>query len=64
MDCTKTTEAVRCAMKKSQESLKALSKKHGINPKTVSKWRKREAVKDAPMGPKNPHSTTLITKLL
>ena len=57
--CAKTTEAVRRAIKNSQESLKALSKKYAINPKTVAKWRKRETVQDAPMGPKNPHSATL-----
>jgi hypothetical protein len=32
---------------------------YGINPKTVAKWRKRETVEDAPMGPKEPRSTVL-----
>jgi transposase-like protein len=36
-----TTEAIRRAIQSSQESLMALSKRHGINPKTVAKWRKR-----------------------
>jgi len=27
--------------------------------KTVAKWKKRENVEDAPMGPKHAHSTTL-----
>ena len=57
--CAKTTEAVRCAIKNSQESLIELSNKYAINPKTVAKWRKRKTVQDAPMGPKNPHSTKL-----
>lgn len=57
--CAKTTEAVRIAIQNSQESLKVLSKKYGINPKTVLKWRKRESVQDAPMGPKEVRSTVL-----
>ena len=36
-----TTEAVRRAIQHSQESLRALAKRYGINPKTVAKWRKR-----------------------
>jgi hypothetical protein len=33
-----TTEAVRRAIQNSQASLRALSKRYGINPKTVAKW--------------------------
>jgi transposase InsO family protein len=36
-----------------------LSRRHGINPKTVAKWRKRCSVTDLPTGPKAPHSTVL-----
>ena len=54
-----TTEAVRRAIQHSQESLRALSRRHGINPKTVAKWRKRGSVADLPTGPKHPHSTVL-----
>lgn len=36
-----------------------LSRELGINPKTVSKWRKRASVDDLKKGPKAPHSTTL-----
>ncbi len=43
----------------SQESLRALSKRHGINQKTVAKRKKRTAVKDLPAGPKDAHSTVL-----
>ena len=57
--CARTTEVVRLAIKKSEESIKMLSEKYAINPKTVRKWKKREVVQDASMGPKNPHSTTL-----
>jgi len=36
-----------------------LARRHGINPKTVAKWRKRRSVADLPTGPKHPHSTVL-----
>lgn len=55
----RTTAAVRRAIQHSQESLKALSERHGINEKTVLKWKKRSFVHDAPMGPKDPRSTVL-----
>jgi hypothetical protein len=42
--CATTTEAIRRAIQNSQESLRALSKRYGINPKTVSKWKKRGSV--------------------
>jgi hypothetical protein len=41
-----TTEAVRRAIQHSQESLRVLAARHGINQKTVAKWRKRETVSD------------------
>lgn len=55
----RTTEATRRAIQNSQESLRALAVRYGINPKTVAKWRKRNSVSDAPMGPKEPSSTVL-----
>lgn len=57
--CARTTEAIRHAIPNSQESVKALAVRYGINPKTVVKWRRRTTVKDAPMGPKEPTSTVL-----
>jgi transposase len=54
-----TTEAVRRAIQHSQESLRVLAKRYGINPKTVAKWKKRTSVGDVPTGPKNPTSTVL-----
>src|SRR3954464_3428855 len=54
-----TTEAVRRAIQNSQASLRALAQRHGINPKTVAKWRKRETTADRPTGPRAPHSTVL-----
>jgi transposase-like protein len=57
-----TTEAIRRAIQHSQESLRALSRRHGINPKTVAKWRKRCSVADLPTGPKTPRSTVLTVE--
>jgi transposase InsO family protein len=54
-----TTEAVRRAIQHSQESLRALSSRYGINQKTVAKWKKRNAVTDLPTGPREPRSTVL-----
>jgi transposase-like protein len=54
-----TTEAIRRAIQHSQESLRALAKRYGINQKTVAKWKKRTAVEDLPTGPKDAHSTVL-----
>jgi hypothetical protein len=45
------TGAVRRAIQNSQESLRALSKRYGINQKTVAKWKKRSSVSDLPTGP-------------
>jgi hypothetical protein len=54
-----TTEAVRRAIQHSQESLRALAKRYGVNPKTVAKWKARTSVADLPTGPKKPRSTLL-----
>lgn len=54
-----TTEAIRRAIQHSQESLRALSARYGINQKTVAKWKKRPSVTDLPTGPRQPRSTVL-----
>lgn len=54
-----TTHAVRAAIQRSQASIAELSRTYGLNPKTVAKWRKRDGVEDAPMGPKERRSTVL-----
>jgi len=54
-----TTAAIRRAIQNSQESLRALGKRHGINPKTVAKWRSRSSTADVRPGPKDAHSTVL-----
>lgn len=55
----RTTAAVRRAIQDSQESLRALAQRHGINPKTVAKWKKRSSADDLRTGPKDPRSTVL-----
>ena len=57
--CATTTEAIRRAIQNSQESLRALAKRYGINQKTVAKWRARASVLDQPTGPKDAKSTVL-----
>ena len=57
--CATTTEAVRRAIQHSQESLRALARRYGINQKTVAKWKKRSETADLPTGPKDPKSTSL-----
>ena len=55
----KTTHAVRALIQRSCASNAALSRELGINIKTVSKWRKRDHLEDAVMGPREAHSTVL-----
>jgi transposase InsO family protein len=57
--CATTTETIRRAIQNSQESLRTLAKRYGINQKTVAKWKKRTAVSDLPTGPKEAKSTVL-----
>src|SRR5919107_5779529 len=54
-----TTEPVRRAIQHSQESLRGLAKRYGVNPKTVAKWRRRSSVSDLRTGPQEPRSTVL-----
>jgi len=44
-------EAVRRAIQHSQESLRPLACRHGVNPKTIAKWRARGDVADRRTGP-------------
>ena len=60
--CARTTEAVRRAIQHSQASLNALASQYGINPKTVAKWRQRESVRAALMGPKTVQSMVLTAE--
>jgi transposase InsO family protein len=54
-----TTEAVRRAIQGSQESLRSLARRYGINQKTVAKWKRRSSVADLTTGPKQARSTVL-----
>ena len=54
-----TTEAVRRAIQHSQESLRALARRYGVNPKTIAKWKGRTSAADLPTGPKESRSTVL-----
>ena len=54
-----TTAAIRRAIQHSQESLRGLAKRYGINPKTVAKWKGRSSVRDLPTGPRQAQSTVL-----
>ncbi|MCS3725911.1 hypothetical protein FHR88_000936 [Bradyrhizobium betae] len=47
-----TTHAIRAAIQRSKAPLKELAAQHGLNQKTVAKWRKRNFVHDARMDPK------------
>lgn len=51
--------ARRQTLQRSKAPLKELAAQHGLNAKTVAKWRKRAFVHDAAMGPKAPRSTVL-----
>src|SRR5215218_6705849 len=55
----RTTPRVRTELQAAQGSTRALAVRHGLNPKTVAKWRARTATADAPMGPRRPRSTVL-----
>lgn len=55
----KTTHAVRKAIQRSTATIAELAEKHDVNPKTVMKWRNRNTVEDAQMGPKTVRSTIL-----
>jgi transposase-like protein len=57
--CARTTQAVRRAIQHSQASIITLADRYSLNAKTVAKWKKRNFVSDAPMGPKKPSSTVL-----
>src|SRR4028118_1439079 len=55
----RTTPRVRAELQASQEATGVLAARYGLNPKTVTKWRKRTTTADQPMGPAKPRSTVL-----
>lgn len=60
--CARTTAAVRLAIQGSEASVRALALRYGVSPTTIQKWRKRDHVHDAAMGPKQARSTTLTSE--
>jgi transposase-like protein len=42
--------------------MRSLARRHGINPKTVAKWKKRESTVDRRTGPTVPRSTVLTVE--
>ena len=54
-----TTAAIRRAIQHSEESLRVLARRHGINPKTVAKWKKRGSTADSSTGPAVSRSSVL-----
>src|SRR5512134_3922937 len=55
----RTTAAIRRAIQHSQASLRQLSRRYGINQKTVAKCKKRSSTADQRTGPWEPKSTVL-----
>ena len=55
----RTTPRVRAELQRSQEATRTLAARHGLNPKTVAKWRRRTSTADARMGPSRPRSSVL-----
>jgi len=39
--------------------VRALARRHGVNQKTIAKWKKRSSTADLRPGPTEPRSTTL-----
>ena len=60
--CATTTEAIRRAIQRSEASVRALARRHGISATTVQKWRKRETTGDTRMGPKQISSSVLTVE--
>jgi len=46
----KTTHAVRAAIQRSTATIAALAEEYDLNPKTITKWRRRQSVEDLPKG--------------
>lgn len=55
----RTTPRVRAELQASKAKTSVLAKLYGLSRTTVTKWRSRSTTADAPMGPREPHSTVL-----
>jgi hypothetical protein len=60
--CATTTPRVRRAIQASEETNIALAKRHGVNRKTIAKWKAREFIFDERMGPKKARSSLLTLR--
>jgi hypothetical protein len=60
--CATTTPRVRRAIQASEETNIVLAKRHGVNRKTIAKWKAREFIFDERMGPKKARSSLLTLK--
>lgn len=49
---TRTTAATRRAIQQSSEGIRSIARRHGVDPKTVAKWRRRVSIDDYKGGPK------------
>ena len=56
---SRTTMAVRRAIQASTDSIRVLAERHGIDPKTVAKWRLRSGVEDRKTGRRSSGSSLL-----
>jgi hypothetical protein len=57
--CATTTPRVRRAIQASEETNIVLAKRHGVNRKTIAKWKAREFIFDERLGPKKARSSLL-----
>lgn len=57
--CARTTQAIRREIQLCKESTAKAAEKFNVNPKTIIKWKKRDSVSDASMGPKVIKSSVL-----
>src|ERR687896_1333525 len=55
----RTTPRVRAELQRAQATTRSLAARHGLNPKTVAKWRHRTTTDDRAMGPSRPRSSVL-----
>jgi hypothetical protein len=62
MGSARRRAAVREAIQHTQASIAGLVQWHGINPKAIAKWKQRQFVHDAPMGPKEVWATVLTSE--
>src|SRR4051794_33612159 len=55
----RATPRVRAELQRSQEATRSLAARHGLNPKSVAKWRGRGRTADAAMAPTRPRRSVL-----